>query len=125
MGLALTMLARDGSERPFPIHKPRIVIGRDSRCDLHVPLPSVDLRHCEIILDGQRTHLRDLGSTSGTLHNGRRVSEAELHPGDSVTVGPVTFVVRVDVARDPATGDIEVTTSVETLEQPDNGCAPA
>src|SRR5262245_17944969 len=99
MGIWLTMTTTDGRERPFPLCSPRSVIGRDARCDVSIPLPTVAPRHCEIAVEGALLTLRDLGSTTGTLHNGQPVTRAVLEPGDRVTVGGlVTFVVRVDQA---------------------------
>lgn len=113
MGIWLTMTTTDGRERPFPLSSPRAIIGRDARCDVSIPLPTVAPRHCEIAVEGALLTLRDLGSATGTLHNGQPVTRAVLEPGDRVTVGGlVTFVVRVDdpaeVASPPAANGAEV-----------------
>lgn len=112
MGIWLTMTTADGRERPFPLSSPRAIIGRDARCDVSIPLPTVAPRHCEIAVEGALLTLRDLGSATGTLHNGQPVTRAVLEPGDQVTVGGlVTFVVRVDpaeTASPPATHGAEV-----------------
>ncbi len=94
MSIWLVMRTADGGERPFPLEKPRTVIGRDTRCDVRIALPAVDDRHCELIHDGQNLKLNDLGSTTGTFHNGTRVKQAVVAPRDTLTVGPVTFEVR-------------------------------
>ncbi len=94
MSIWLVMRTADGVERPFPIERPRTVIGRDTRCDVRIALPVVDDRHCEHIHDGQNLKLNDLGSTTGTFHNGTRVKQAVVAPRDTLTVGPVTFEVR-------------------------------
>ncbi len=98
----LGMVTADGGERPFPLRKARVVIGRDTHCDLRVALPPVSLNHCELTLVEGVLKLRDLGSMSGTFHNGVRVMQATLAPDDRLTVGPVTFVVRTNfTGRDP------------------------
>lgn len=112
MGISLGMLTAEGTERPFALNKPRMIIGRDMRCDLRVALPNVEPQHCEIIVDGSSLKLRDLGSAAGTLHNGSRVVHADLSAGDRVTVGPVTFIVRIDVVRHEGDGSVEITTHV-------------
>ncbi len=94
MSIWLVMRTADGVERPFPLEKPRTVIGRNSRCDVRIALSSVDDRHCELIQDGQNLKLKDLGSSTGTFHNGIRVEQAVVAPRDTLTVGPVTFEVR-------------------------------
>ena len=99
-GIVLVMQANDGNERAFPVHKPTLVIGRETSCDVRVPVPTVSQKHCQITLDGDELKLTDLQSERGTFHNGNRVQEALLSHEDKLTVGPVTFVVRVqrDVA---------------------------
>jgi len=72
------------------------VIGRRSSCDLQVPLPIVSRKHCQISeVDGQ-LRIRDLGSRNGTYLNGERVGEAVLEAGDSVRIGPLTFVFQIN-----------------------------
>ncbi len=104
MTKCLAMAITDGGERRFPLSHTRTVLGRDSRCDLRVALPSVASQHCEIKLDGEILKLRDLDSPTGTFHNGTRVRFAELAIDDRLTVGPVTFVVRDDQTNTPPTG---------------------
>ena len=55
-------------------------------------------RHCEIGPGEKRSELvvRDLGSSNGTYVNGKRVAETKLEPGDRLSIGPVTFIVRID-----------------------------
>ena len=93
MSISLVMRTADGGERLFPVHE-RIVIGRDSRCQVRIALPSVCDQHCELkVVDG-RVQLEDLKSLGGTFHNGRRVDRALLVDADMLTIGPVTFEVR-------------------------------
>jgi len=40
--------------------------------------------------------VRDLGSRNGTYLNGKRIDEAEVKAGDSIKVGPLTFVLQID-----------------------------
>ncbi|MHC5022672.1 MAG: FHA domain-containing protein [Planctomycetota bacterium] len=90
----LVMRATNGEERRFPLDKPRTLIGRETRCDVRIPIPAVDKRHCEIILESGDLRLTDLNSTRGTFHNGARVETVSLTHQDEVTIGPVTFTVR-------------------------------
>lgn len=93
MGIWLVMLTESG-ERPFPIRKPKTIIGREVASDLRIAVPSVAARHCELTLRDDELKLVDLGSDRGTLHNGQPVNEAVLSDTDELTVGPVTFHVR-------------------------------
>ena len=54
-------------------------------------------------------YIQDLGSTNGTLVDGRLVREAALRPGSEISVGSTRLVLFVGL-DDPATeGEIEVT----------------
>ncbi len=98
MGISLAMEIAGGGERLFPLNRPVMVLGRDSRCDLRVALPSVDEQHCEFMIHEGTVRFKDLGSGTGTFHNGTRVKQADLVHDDRLTIGPVTFVVRLDQA---------------------------
>jgi len=95
MSIWLVMQAADGHERSFAVRKPTTIIGRETTCDVRVPIPTVSQKHCQITFDGSELKLVDLRSDQGTYHNGNRVDEAVLSHEDKLTVGPVTFVVRV------------------------------
>jgi pSer/pThr/pTyr-binding forkhead associated (FHA) protein len=95
MSIWLVMQASDGRERSFEVAKSRMVIGRETTCDVRVPIPSVSQKHCQIVLDGSEIKLVDLHSDQGTFHNGNRVQEAVLSADDTLTIGPVTFIVRM------------------------------
>lgn len=89
------MKSSNGEERPFRVGD-RITIGRETRCHVRIAIPNVSEQHCELIVDNGVVRLADLGSENGTYHNGNRVSEAILKHSDTLTVGPVTFELRVD-----------------------------
>ncbi|MBI1368774.1 MAG: FHA domain-containing protein [Planctomycetes bacterium] len=91
----LVVYGPQGSQRPVPLSDACTLIGRESHCRLRVPVSTVSREHCHIIERVDGLWLRDLGSKNGTFHNGRPVSEAKLHDGDSISVGPVHFSVTV------------------------------
>jgi len=62
-------------------------IGRKPGNDLVLADEKTSGSHAEIVLEGDRCILRDLGSTNGTLLDGKRVTELLLTPGDVVTFG--------------------------------------
>lgn len=81
----------------FRFQRGNVTIGRKSG---EVPLNDTEVsrRHAVIELFGREMiFLRDLGSTNGTYHNGRRVSVAGVRPGDTIGVGKT--VLRLQVAR--------------------------
>jgi pSer/pThr/pTyr-binding forkhead associated (FHA) protein len=69
----------------------RLVLGRSSGCSLVFADDSVSRRHAELRLHEGRWMLRDLDSLNGTWVNGRRVVEAEVAPGDEVSLGAARF----------------------------------
>lgn len=81
--------------RTFRFNRGNVTIGRRLG---EVPLNDLEVsrRHAVIEVFGREMiFVRDLGSTNGTYHNGRRVSVARLRPGDTVGVGKsvLKFVV--------------------------------
>lgn len=65
-----------------------LTIGRDSGCDLVVPAPEVSLRQAHISTVVNDHFIEDLGSTNGTVVNGKPVSRHLLQNGDVVFLGP-------------------------------------
>ena len=69
-------------------------IGRTARADFIVEAPLVSRLHCRLTASASDQLLvEDLGSTNGTLVNGKRVERGVLKPGDVLTVGRVEFKV--------------------------------
>jgi hypothetical protein len=65
----------------------RVMIGRSRECDVVVSDPNVSRRHIELRRGERGWAAVDLGSTNGMKVNGRRLSHAELEPGDRITIG--------------------------------------
>jgi ABC transport system ATP-binding/permease protein len=68
-----------------------LLIGRAPDCDLTLDSPLVSRHHARLERSGPTHNLIDLGSTNGTFVNSRRIDRMELHPGDSVQLGPYRF----------------------------------
>lgn len=64
-----------------------IRIGRKPGNDLVLHDEKTSGVHAEVVFEGGRHVLRDLGSTNGTFLDGKRVTEIVLSAGDVVTVG--------------------------------------
>ncbi|HUY36382.1 MAG TPA: FHA domain-containing protein [Pirellulales bacterium] len=67
------------------------VIGRGRDADLTVAHPTVSRHHCVLFEQDGALFVRDNGSLNGTLIDGNKVQEAQLKPGETLTVGPLTF----------------------------------
>jgi hypothetical protein len=68
-------------------------LGRGTDVDIRIDDPGVSRHHAEITL-GTDVTLRDLGSTNGTLVNGRMVSSVVLTDGSRIQLGTTTLTYR-------------------------------
>ncbi len=79
---------RDGGERRYvEIDKPTLTIGRRTGNDLCLANTDISRNHAEIVREGGRYVLRDVGSRFGTFVNGRQVVEHVLEPSDVIRLG--------------------------------------
>lgn len=79
----------------YPLTKSHTVIGRGAEADITVDDSGISRRHVEILWDGKRAQVNDLGSTNGSQLNGVPVRKAAL-PADSViSIGRTRIVFRV------------------------------
>ncbi len=96
MNATLVLVNSDGSQREVPVKRGRLVIGREKKCDVRIPVPDVSREHAEVRVENEQILVRDMGSSNGTYVNRNRVQQTELKAGDLVAIGPAVFVVRVD-----------------------------
>lgn len=105
--LARPMLMRlDGTElgELFPLEPSEVVIGRGPECGIRVHDDSVSHVHASISGGNGVWHVKDLGSSNGTVLNGRRAMEPQqLHDGAVIRLAPgVSFVFQRINARHEA-----------------------
>jgi hypothetical protein len=82
---------------PAPTEMRPLRIGRDPRNGLRLSHETVSLVHAELSRQGGVWVLRDLGSTNGTIVNGRRVvGAAVVRDGDQVSFGQMSFRLSAD-----------------------------
>ncbi|MCU1570247.1 MAG: phosphopeptide-binding protein [Naasia sp.] len=79
----------------YPLKRGRTVIGRGSEADITVEDSGTSRKHVELLWDGERAQVNDLGSTNGTTLNGARVERALLPPDSVVQIGRTRIVFRV------------------------------
>jgi pSer/pThr/pTyr-binding forkhead associated (FHA) protein len=91
-----------------------LVIGR-KRGDLLLDDPLVSSRHCQIVSRDGKYILKDLGSTNGTLVDGRLAHEVTLRPGAEISVGGNRMLLYVgddileeDAAARPSPAQLDV-----------------
>jgi len=89
-----------------PLTPPGLVVGRGAEADLRINDPGVSRRHAEFRVttgrDGPELSVVDLGSTNGTLVDGKRVTEARLKGGSVVRIGTTDVTVRLADERGQA-----------------------
>jgi hypothetical protein len=85
----------DIAGKRYPITHSRTVIGRGSDADVTVDDTGISRKHVEILWDGTRAQVNDLGSTNGSLLDGRPVSKAPLPPDSVIDIGRTRIVFRV------------------------------
>ena len=92
------VLVVDGPGTRHELTTGRNVIGRGTEADIRLPDTGVSRKHVDVVLDGGVAMVEDLGSTNGTLVNGRRVSRLALADGDVIRIGHSVLVYRQDGA---------------------------
>lgn len=83
-----------GVGEPIVIEKFPFTLGRNESCDYQVQSTRVSREHAAINKDGRHFRIKDLGSTNGTLVNGKKISEALLNDGDLLTFADAEFCFR-------------------------------
>lgn len=85
----------DVAGKRYPIVKSRTIIGRGHDADITVDDTGISRKHVEILWDGTRAQVNDLGSTNGSQLNGVPVRQAPLTPDSVITIGRTRIVFRV------------------------------
>lgn len=71
----------------FLLDRDRTTVGRHPDSDIFLHDVTVSRRHSELLREGRRFAIRDLGSLNGSYVNGARVDERLLESGDEVQIG--------------------------------------
>jgi pSer/pThr/pTyr-binding forkhead associated (FHA) protein len=83
------------------------VIGRADDCDFTLEDTQISNRHCQLRVDGPICTIRDLGSTNGTVVNGRELRDGVAHRlrhMDEIEVGSTRLLVIVGRFRPEGDG---------------------
>lgn len=111
MHAKLIVVGGDIGAAEIPLRLPA-TIGRSRDASLTLSHPLVSRHHCELYESGGRLMVRDLGSRNGTYVANQRVADAELHPGELLTIGNMTFRA---VVEEPGEGQARTVRTHETL----------
>lgn len=99
-GWEISLDVLDGPEAGshYQVTQSRVLLGRSG---VEIPLsdPRVSRRHASIEIYGATcVLLKDLGSTNGTLVNGRPTSSCQLQDGDEIQVGDTRLTIMIGAA---------------------------
>jgi pSer/pThr/pTyr-binding forkhead associated (FHA) protein len=102
-GARLYVVSSDQKGRCYALDSQLLTIGRGINNDIVTSDPHASRVHAEIRQVGQKNRyiLTDPGSTNGTVVNGQRISEVELHDGDLIEIGDFSLIVDLS-AHGPA-----------------------
>jgi predicted component of type VI protein secretion system len=104
----LVLYLPDGTVHDIVLDKERLTIGRRPDNDICLPYPAVSGEHAAVVTILADSFLEDLGSTNGTLVNGKPVVKHFLRDNDLIDIGRQRLVYFSDVETraDPLPPDI-------------------
>ncbi|MGH9456039.1 MAG: FHA domain-containing protein [Thermoanaerobaculia bacterium] len=96
---SLAITDGEDAAKVFRIEKPRVTIGR-SGTDVALNDAEASREHAAIEIHGNVVYLEDLGSTNGTLVNGKKIGEpVEIANQQEFTVGMTTLMLIITAAE--------------------------
>ena len=104
----LVLYLADGTTMDIPLAKERVTIGRRADNDVCLPYPAVSGEHAAVTTILADSFLEDLGSTNGTLVNGRAIAKHFLVDHDQIDVGRqrLTYLSDAAAKADPLPPDL-------------------
>ena len=93
-GARLVVLEEGKEGEQIAISRSPVVIGRLSTNDVVLSDPNVSRRHAEIRREGSEWMVVDLGSTNGTMVNGKLAKEHRLKDGDKISFGSSELIFK-------------------------------
>jgi sigma-B regulation protein RsbU (phosphoserine phosphatase) len=110
LGVRLKVTTSEGT-RTVTVDQPTFSIGRRNAAHLYLSSGDVSRWHADIVDDGGRYKLKDVGSRYGTFVNGREVVEHTLTDGDHIRLGRSGAVELVFETGDGTISTVKESTS--------------
>ena len=82
----LVIIAGKLRGKEFELQEGENIIGRDTGCDVHIPIEGVSAQHSSITVTGDRCYIVDLDSSNGTFVNGKMIKRQTVQDGDKVAL---------------------------------------
>jgi hypothetical protein len=123
----LVLFLADGTTLDIPLDRERVTVGRRPGNDLCLPYAAVSAAHAVFVATPKAIVLEDLGSTNGTMINGKRTLRQVVHDGDRIEIGRQQLVYLADVnAALPESMQPEPAAAGDSAALPaDDGTPPA
>ena len=94
MADATLTICSAGQTRRVSLKPQGTVIGRNPDCDVVIDSREISRRHAEILrIPSDQWMIKDLGSSNGTLVNGKRIESCIITAEDVVEIGPVALLL--------------------------------
>jgi pSer/pThr/pTyr-binding forkhead associated (FHA) protein len=89
--------------KTFPLEGDVLTIGREASNQIAINDAEISRKHSQLVLQGGKYVLTDLGSTNGTFVNGQRLTgQHVLQPGEVISLGEqISLLFEVVVIVDP------------------------
>lgn len=87
------------SGRIYSLTASRTSVGRDATADIQIDDSGLSRKHFEILWDGSKAGIRDLGSTNGTKVDGRAMTESPLQNESQISAGRSVFTFRIVASK--------------------------
>src|SRR5947209_18607635 len=91
----LEVVDGQGRRRQIELNRPRLLIGREPTCDIHLPHPGVSRRHAQLqCTDQGRWLLQDLRSRNHVYVDNRPVQQIILEPRKPFRIAEYWLVIQ-------------------------------
>ena len=88
----LVVLAGASVGEMYKVDGDKTIIGRGQKAQVRLLDDGISREHAQLVVEGSKIFLQDLGSTNGTFCNGLKVDRRELADGDKILVGSTTIL---------------------------------
>jgi len=101
----LVLFLADGTTLDIPLDRERLMVGRRPGNEVCLPYAAVSAAHAVFVTTPTGVVIEDLGSTNGTVINGKRTLRQVVRDGDRIEIGcqQLVYLEDVDAAVPPAT----------------------
>jgi pSer/pThr/pTyr-binding forkhead associated (FHA) protein len=79
--------------KEFILNDGENVVGRGADNDVSVPVEGISKKHLKVTVNGETAFAEDLGSSNGTLINGKIIKRLTIKDGDKIALPNLIFQV--------------------------------